>query len=264
MIKDLRVFVLDPDPFARNWMAMLLARDWRTHYGGEGASIADLARQVQDEKPRIDVLFLTADLIMGDQDFQNLQKAISLLPHAPLVLLTGMKTDERILKRLQPPIFMGYLLKNEIGHSLAWAAAIAGAGQWVVTPAIQEAIYKTGAIPAGKGLVLDGRHPVADLTAREAEAARMAFMFSLERHDLADELNISKDWSYGLVSTLYKKLGLDELLEGDVDPTAYLGKDDLVMAHLREIVAQLHGSPKARDIETLAFHIFTLPEIDNF
>jgi len=46
-------------------------------------------------------------------------------------------------------------------------------------------------------VVLDGRQPVAGLTGRELEAARMAFLFSLERHDLADELNISKDWSYG-------------------------------------------------------------------
>jgi len=61
------------------------------------------------------------------------------------------------------------------------------------------------------------------------------------------------------VSSIYKKLGLDELLAGEVDPAAYLGDSALILSHLRGIVSQLNGSPKARDIETLAFHVFTLP-----
>ena len=264
MVKDVRVFILDKDPFARNWMALLLARDWRTHFAGEGGSIADMARFIREEKLRVDLIFLGTDVAVTDQDYKDLKEALSSLPRIPAVLFTGLQVDERALKRFLPPQFMGYLLKGEVCYSLAWAAALAAAGEWVVTPGVQEAIFRTGATPPGKGVVLDGRNPVAGLTGREIEAARMAFLFSLDRHDLADELNISKDWSYGLVSTIYKKLGLDEILGGEIDPATYLGNNELILNHLRGIVSQLNGSPKARDIETLAFHIFTMPEIENF
>jgi DNA-binding NarL/FixJ family response regulator len=264
MIKDIRVFILDKDPFVRSWMALLLARDWRTHIAGEAGSIAEMARFIREEKARIDLVFLGADLATGDQDFTELNHALSPLPHAPLIILTGLQVDERALKRFVPPQYMGYILKEEIGYALAWAAALAASGEWVVTPGIQEAIFRTGAALPGKGMVLDGRKPVVGLTGREIEAARMAFLFSLERHDLADELNISKDWSYGLVSSIYKKLGLDEIIGGEIEPSAYLGDNPLVVNHLHSIVSQLNGSPKARDIETLAFHIFTMPEIEDF
>jgi DNA-binding NarL/FixJ family response regulator len=264
MIRDVRVFILDKDPFARSWMALLLARDWRTHLAGEAGSIADMAHFIHAEKIRVDLLILEAGVAVTDQDFKDLTEALSPQPHLPIVLFTGLQVDEKALKRLLPPHFMGYLLKYEICDSLAWAATLAAAGEWVVTPGVQEAIYRSGATPSGKGLVLDGRKPAAGLTGREVEAARMAFLFSLERHDLADELNISKDWSYGLVSSIYKKLGLDEILAGEIDPATYLGDNQLLLSHLRDIISQLNGSPKARDIETLAFHIFTMPEIENF
>ncbi len=224
----------------------------------------DTARFMREEKPRVTLLFVGADLAVTDQGFQDLQEALSPLPHPPPMLFTGLEVDERALKRFLPPHCMGYLLKGEIGHSLAWAAALAGTGEWVVTPGVQEAIFRAGMVLPGKGVVLDGSKPAAGLTGRELEAARMAFLFSLERRDLADELNISKDWSYGLVSAVYKKLGLDELLGGEIDPATYLGNSELILSHLRGIVSQLRGSPKARDIETLAFHVFTLPEIEDF
>jgi len=264
MIRDLRVFVLDKDPFARSWAALLLARDWRTHFAGEAGTIADMAHFIRDEKVRVDLLILGADLAVTDQDYKDLREALLPLPRSPWVLLTGLQVDEGVLKRFAPPQFMGYLIKKEICDSLAWAAALAAAGEWVVTPAVQQAVFNSGITLAGKGVVLDGRQPAAGLTGREFEAARMAFLFSLERHDLADELNISKDWSYGLVSSIYKKLGLDEILAGTIDPSTFLGDNQLVLNHLRDIVSQLNGSPKARDIETLAFHIFTMPEIERF
>jgi len=264
MVKDVRVFVLDKDPFVRSWEALLLARDWRTHFGGEASSIVDMAHFIREEKARVDLLVLGTDVVATDQDYRDLKEALTPLPRIPIVVFTGLEVDEKALKHFLPPQFMGYLLKREICDSLAWAVALAASGEWVVTPGVQEAIIRGGVMPSGKGIVLDGTKPAAGLTGREVEAARMAFLFSLERHDLADELNISKDWSYGLVSSIYKKLGLDEILEGEIDPSTYLGDNPLILNHLREIVSELHGSPKARDIETLAFHIFTMPEIDNF
>jgi len=264
MIRDIRVLVVDKDPYVRNWIALLVARDWRTHIAGEVGSINDLALFIKDKKPRVDVLILEAELAANDYSFKDFKEAISQLSHSPVILFWGLQPDGRVIKRLSQPNFKGYLLKDEIGNSLAWAAAIASGGDWVLTPSIQEALFRLDLALPGKGVVIDGRNLIAELTDREAEVARMAFIFSLDRHDLADELNISKDWSYGLVSSVYNKLGLDEILRGEVDPTAYLGSNELVLDHLRDIISQLKGSSKARDIETLAFHIFTMPEIETF
>ena len=264
MIKDLRILVIDHDPYVRNWMALLIARDWRTHINGEVGSIEELDLYIKTNKPRLDILIVEAELIDNEQSFKNFKESILKLPHPPLVIFWGSKADGRVIKRLALTNFIGYLLRDEIGNSLAWAVAIASDGLWVITPGIQAEISRTGVQLSGSGYVLDGRNLVAELTDREAEVARMAFVFSLDRHDLADELNISKDWSYGLVSTVYKKLGLEEILHGEVDPTNYLGNNDLILGHFKEIISEIKGSPKAIDIETLAFHIFTMPEIEPF
>ena len=264
MIRDIRTFVIDRDAFARNWVALLLARDWRTHIAGETASVADFSIVAKTEKPHLDVILLEDAIAAEEQLFREFKEAVSSLPHKPLTIFTGIQPNPRALKQFTTPDVAGYLIKSEIQHSIVWAVALATSSSWVVTPGIQDALYKAGVFPTGKGVVLDGRSPIANLSDREKEAARMAFLFSLERHDLADELNISKDWSYGLVSAIYKKLGLDEIIEGEVDPTAYLGTNELVITHLRQIISELHGSPKAKDIETLAFHIFTMPEIMTF
>jgi DNA-binding NarL/FixJ family response regulator len=264
MIRDIRTFVLDRDAFVRNWITLLLARDWRTHYGGESSSVDDFVALVSGEKPYLDVILMDDVLAADEKFFRKYEASAASLPHKPITIFMGLEPNPQVLKHFSSPGIGGYLLKNEIQHSIIWAVSLAVAGDWVVTPGIQDAIYQSGIYPAGKGIVLDGRTPVASLSDREKEAARMALLFSLERHDLADELNISKDWSYGMVSAIYKKLGVDEILEGEVDPSTFLGTNELVLTHLKEIIAELHGSPKAKDIETLAFHIFTMPEIMDF
>jgi hypothetical protein len=92
--------------------------------------------------------------------------------------------------------------------------------------------------------------------------ARLAFLYSMERRDLADELGLSEEWAYGLVSGLYEKLGLKDLLSDDqVDPSGYLGTHPLILSHFKKIRADFQGSGKSRDMETLAFHLLTLPDI---
>ena len=264
MIKDVRTFILDSDPFVRNWIALLLARDWRTHYVGEAGSIPDFDIILKNEQPNINVVFLRDTIAADDVLFKQYKQALAVIPHDVLTIMTGLQVNDQALKQLQQSFIAGYLIKEEIRDSIVWAATMATSSKWVVTPSVQDAIFHTGYYPPGKGIVMDGRINIANLSPREIEAARMAFLFSLERHDLADELNISNDWSYGLVSSIYKKLGLTEIIEGEVDPATYLGSNELLQAHLKEIVSELNGSPKAKDIETLAFHVFTMPEIVAF
>jgi len=134
-------------------------------------------------------------------------------------------------------------------------------GHCVLTPGVQAlAIHENFSLPTN-ALVIDGRRTILDFTDHEAEVARMALVFSLGRRDLADELKISEQWSYGLVSELYKKMGLPEMISGEIDLFSYIGKSDMIHRKFKEIVDQIGTSKKARDMETLAFHLLTMPEI---
>jgi hypothetical protein len=97
----------------------------------------------------------------------------------------------------------------------------------------------------------------------EAEVARLALIFSMERREIADEINITTDWSYGLVSAIYKKLGAEEILSGEVKPEEYLGDHPLILKYFQQIISQVGTSHKHRDMKTLAFHILTVPEVQD-
>jgi hypothetical protein len=110
-------------------------------------------------------------------------------------------------------------------------------------------------------LILDGRKKIPGFTDHESEVARLAFIFSLGRRDLADELKISEQWSYGLVSELYTKMGLTDIIMGEEDIFSYIGENQIIRNHFEEILAEIGTSKKARDLETLAYHLITMPEI---
>jgi hypothetical protein len=100
------------------------------------------------------------------------------------------------------------------------------------------------------------------LTDRQSEIARLAIIFSIGRRDLADELKISDQWSYGVVSELYTQLGLGDILDESQEFRSILENDKVIKSHIDDILVDLGTSRKARDLETLAFHLLTMPVIE--
>jgi hypothetical protein len=49
--------------------------------------------------------------------------------------------------------------------------------------------------------------------------------------------------------------------ERNLEPREYLGENPLILAYFEKIRQEFHGSGKSRDMETLAFHLLTLPDI---
>jgi response regulator RpfG family c-di-GMP phosphodiesterase len=62
MHRDARVFILEQDPYARQWMALLLARDWRTQEVGEASEIEQACQALQATRERVDLVLLDAGL----------------------------------------------------------------------------------------------------------------------------------------------------------------------------------------------------------
>jgi DNA-binding NarL/FixJ family response regulator len=262
MKKEARVLIVEDDPFAENWMALLLARDWRTRVISEAGGVDEMlkATQAGDEKPNF--ILLNVDLLtsahVGDQLAPLAPPPTAALSTPLPVLLVGKSAETAA--RISPfPGFCGYILKSEIQYSLSWAVALASPDEWVVTPGVVPHLRRPR-LPT-RALVLDGRKSVHHLTEHEVEVARMALIFSMERRELSDEIKISADWSYGLVSSIYHKLGLEEILSGDVDPAEYLGKAFAENPRFQETLHQAAKSRKKNDLETLAFHILCMPDI---
>jgi DNA-binding NarL/FixJ family response regulator len=262
MAKDIRVVIMEPDPFTRNWIALLLARDWRTRIIGEIDRPAAILPALETAEGRVDLLLFEADLREGQDPLQLLPATIAAMDQPPAILLTGLQPRRQVFKALAPESFHGYVLKEEIHHSLAWAITAVMAGKWVVTPGTYHLATDLG-YPLPRPLaILDGREPIQPFTEHQLQAARLALIFSMERRDMADELAISEEWGYGLVREIYRKLGLKELLQDGIDPRAYLGDHALLLSSFEKIKSEFHGPGKARDMEALAFHLLTIPQVE--
>lgn len=66
-----------------------------------------------------------------------------------------------------------------------------------------------------------------------------------------------------MVSELYESLGLANLASGEETSLMLLQDDPKITRKLNKIIKDLGHSKKARDLETLAFHLLTLPIIED-
>jgi DNA-binding NarL/FixJ family response regulator len=259
---EFRIAIVEDDPFSRNWMALIAARDWRTRVAGEFDEPLKIIPLLHKQASYVDLILMDTDIPGGEDWIPEILGAISGLAHPPAILCTGIRPNPEVLVHLAHPCFVGYVLKNEINFSLAWAIDIAMTGKWVITEGVRSLASAMRFPIPHPCVVMDGRKTLqSTLSRHQAEVSRLAFLFSMERKELADELGIVEDWSYGLVSQIYEQLGVKDILNDDEELKSYFADQPLILAHIEKIRAEGKGSVKAHDLETLAFHIITLPEM---
>lgn len=261
MHKDILVTILEDDIFSQNWMALLMVRDWRTRLVGEFTNRIELCQFLSHSNQSFDILILDVDLFGETFTIGEICQTLADNEQSAKILLTGIHPEDHIIRQMRDDRISGYVLKQEVGYSLSWVISFVFSDHWVLTPGTVALANKMNFILPENRLIIDGRKKLPGFTNHEAEVARLAFIFSLGRRDLADELKITEQWSYGLVSELYKKMGLSEILSGEVDLYSYIGESPVIRQHFEEIMEQLGSSKKARDLETLAYHLLTMPEI---
>lgn len=261
MRRDIRVMLVEDDLYARDLMSLLLRRDWRTQVVAETGDLAAIPGLLA--KTRVDVILLDTEYPTDPHWASHITETIP-EKQLPIVMVTGTQPDLQTLQSLTQPSYSGYLLKNEIAYSLAWAVTLAAEGRWVITPRIEALADTAGFTFPRQPVVLDGRATVTSLTPRETEIARLAILFNLPRRDLADELTKSPATIFESVSQVYEKLGLWDILDGEVDPAEYFAGHELVLQHFKESLADIWPEGKGhkgRDKDTLAFHLLTIPEV---
>jgi DNA-binding NarL/FixJ family response regulator len=261
MEDEIRVVIVEDDPFARNWMVIVAVRDWRTRVVGEIDHPSKLAQLLREKKDEIDFIVIDTDIPGGEDWIPSVLATINKFKEQPRILCTGIKPNPDVLKKLTHPAFVGYLLKEEIRYSLAWAISMAIEGRWVITDGVQQLASSIGFRLPKPCIVLDGRNVIGHLDERKANVARLAFLFSIERKELSDELEVREDWGLQMVSAAYKELGIKDLLDDEATLKDYFGKNEFIMAYIEDIRQMMRDKKKSKDMETLAFHMITMPEM---
>jgi DNA-binding NarL/FixJ family response regulator len=264
MPKDIRVLIIEDDPYARDLMSLLLTRDWRTRVVGEVSGEGELSLFLSDEMQKVDVVIVDTE-IPGEPGIPaKLATLTQGMSVPPRVLYTGTKANRDVLEEVMSGGCSGYILKQDILYALGAAVALVASGTCVITPGIQRAVHR---FPFPNGtLILDGRKLTTNFSRRENELIRLGIIFNLAIRDIADELVLGAGWVSEIVSTIYRKLGVREILTGEVPLDMYF-TNETVLEHCKNIIsrAKSKGSDgklrKAPWMSTLAFHLLTVPEI---
>ncbi len=267
MAKDIQVLIIEDDPYARDLMTLLLTRDWRTRVVGEISNQHELRDFIEEFHPPVDVVILDTE-IPGEPDMPFvLTEILGQLPKKPVILYTATQPDGRILDRLVQIGFGGYVIKSELLYALGSAVAAVSRGDCVFTPSVQP-IAARYAI-AREAHIYQGSRIEDVFTRRESELVRLALIFNLSIRDMADELVLSPEWVSEVVSGIYKKLGLREILAGEVSLDEYFD-DPAVLERCQEITQRTQKKladgrlRKAPWMSTLAFHLLTNPRVDEY
>jgi DNA-binding NarL/FixJ family response regulator len=258
---DVRVLIVEDDLYARDMMATLITRDWRTRVAGEAGNETEMQQVLEAKDVRVDMILLDTE-VPGDPEWPfHLARIAQQRENPPLIVCTGTQSNLKILAYALQREFCGYIVKSEIRYALAWAVVRAKEGRWVITPGIRTIAAREGISLHPETLVMRGRNPASTFTPREQQIARLAVLFNMRRKDVADELMLSYHHVRGLVTQVYEKLELSDILAGETDPAVFFPGQRKVLERFQKATANESKGKRAGSIEaaTLVFHLLTVP-----
>src|ERR1043166_8822914 len=167
MQKELNVIIVEDDPYARDFMSMLLRRDWRTRVVGEFSSLSGMELKQALHVSHVDILVLDTEVANDENWPAKVVQMTRVLPRPPLIVFTCTSPEPHILERILAAKGGGYLAKSEILYALATAITATAKGQFVITPGV---LIVAGRVELPEHtLIMDGTMPVANFTSREKD-----------------------------------------------------------------------------------------------
>ncbi len=267
MNREIRVLIIEDDPYARDLMAMLLARDWRTRVVAElgSGSASEITNLLERPNHHIDLAIVDTETPSDPHWPAHAAEMLLAAQNPPGILYTCTRVDTSLLEHLPITRKGGYLVKSEILYALASAVCLAAGGNWVITPGVQE-IAALDKLPEPT-VIVSGDTPVAHFTRRENDLLRLGILFNLAQRDISDELIVSTDFVSEVMGHIYEKLGLHEILAGEATLEEYFS-DETVLARCRSILKRAPASSQNKNLRkapwmaTLAFHLMTIPKVE--
>jgi hypothetical protein len=257
-IGRIKIIIISDDPYHTLSMHLLLAKDWRTRV----LSIFACPESVFREKSYARYADLILWNLATNENFKNSLQSIKLIPNQKILLLTNnlIKHNSNILINSN---LAGVLDRKEINLSLAWAADYAHRGHFVTTPRTYEMLDIRRRIKTEDMIVLSNRDYPIPFSKRQREAIVMNIILGLDHRKTSKELGITPGSSYGLISSIYKRMEIDRLLRQENSIEEYIPRQQFItekVNKLREDVKK-HGTTHVSEKLDLVFHILTCPEI---
>jgi len=254
--RSLRIAILDSDPYSRSWTASLLMRDWRTRVAAELATYAQLKTFLTQSLMPVDFIIVDMDSGSEDYAFPAVLSLIQETHKTTRMIATSQKVDEGLLRLFGSSGFAAYLLKSEAQISLAWAARECSKGFTLITPGVEKIAAHLGLSLPGTCLVLEEKSAASYLSGAEQLKARLAFVMSMERDTLADELQLELTSVFTLISRLYENVGVNAINEDDNWFWLMSDEDPILKEKLQAFLENKTACPSK---ETVAFHLVTKP-----
>ena len=262
MNRNTRVIIVDDDMYARNWMAFLLTRDLRTQVVAtvSGPRKAKTALHTMHPLEPIDIVIIDTEFPDEREWAFQIAKLFHSKQRQPYIIYTGTRVDRQLLPTIiNKPVCRGYLLKQEISYALAAAISQVMAGHWVTTPSVQQTTHQQKLTLPPKTIVLQGQEQtlLETLTTSELAVFQLAILFNLTSKEIADELKLGKGYVNQLISRAYNKVGVRDLIQGDIPVEAMFQQQQL-----QQLVQQMSLPERQKLVEmtTWAFHILTEPD----
>jgi DNA-binding NarL/FixJ family response regulator len=263
-----RVVVFEDDPYAKDLILKLLSRDWRTRVAGEFDSISQDAFRQFLSKPanKVDTIILDTEVPKNPKLPLDIFKVVQSLPEPPrLIFICTVPTPKYwndVL--LEYDFFGGYLVKQEMLYALGSVVALAAQGYAVTTESV--ALIQPPVRADHKIAIVDGSQAIQNFTPREKEILRLGIIYNQSQRDMQDELVLSRDWISEVLSSVYEKLQIKEILAGEIPLDTYF-TNAVVLSRAQSIIDQHKdktGGVNLRHapwIATLAFHLLTIPVV---
>ena len=264
MYREIRVAIVEDDPYARDLMALLMWRDWRTRVVAEVGHPEDVRHVLEEDNPNL--------LLLGADDPDKISRLVEAIQASPAetgelkILCVATSPDKTALERSLAARSHGYLLRSEIAYALVWAVSLARTGQWVTTPSVLGLVDPFPIDP----VVIKDLPGFPGLTPQEAETARLGILFNLPGRSLAHEKVKTPDTIYEYISKAYAKLGMIEIFGEKWELTVddfFIDRPVLLkyfrpdLEYIWETARIRKGKQSFAEKETFAFHLLTIPEI---
>jgi DNA-binding NarL/FixJ family response regulator len=251
------VILITEDPYTMAAVNRLLATDWRFQVAEKHTSLTQCLAHTRMRAG--DGLIVIETDQPGDKHLERLRgKGF----RGEIVLLTqGLSL--RAFRGFHLETVNGVLIKKEIGYCLGWALDYCRQGYWVMSPGVSNWTASQPPSPRHKLMILSQPDHQYGLTPRQQEAFWLGIILGLDHRTMAEELSITEGSSYGLISAIYRRLDIDNLLRGESELEKFIPEEQTLASTCKEIQKEVRktGSTHIRDKAELVFHLFTHPEI---
>ncbi len=289
------VLLIEDDHFASNMIMMLLAKDFRTHVIGELSnhidseifnSLTQLRKAKKESgggylnanpKHPIDVVILDTEVPWNKDIPSKVMENFSKWASPPKILCTCTYPDEKTLKSLSKfECFSGYIVKSDVLYCIASAVCLAGTGYTVISPQICP-LLEEGDITNLRGETLIISYPKQEKKIRingnlSADIIRLKLIFNLPQSEIQEELFTSEKYARQVITKKYSNLHMSDIVFERIKLDELLSNPYInnrkIIEHYGRIIPNVLAkrsskkrNPKFRNMDTLAFHLMTIPDI---